>query len=95
MKIKLKKQQAEFLKMCSSCIKTGNNDVFYYMPFWWKEIDGVYNLYDMMSFDSIPDELKSAIRDFHENGFMASPHTIHTAVGNPATIDVSLESKGF
>ena len=60
------KSLREFLKENSSIIINSKGEKYYYMPYWFQEIDdtGNFNIYHL---DNLPEELKRLIKEMRED----------------------------
>uniref|UniRef100_A0A6M3LRB3 Uncharacterized protein n=1 Tax=viral metagenome TaxID=1070528 RepID=A0A6M3LRB3_9ZZZZ len=62
MRIKVKKEVAEFLINATTKVHTRGGSIYYYIPFWFTKTEEE-DIFEEFSFDSLPEELKKAIKD--------------------------------
>ena len=64
MTVKLLSTDSDFLENSAEKISSFGED-WYYLPFWYKKIDSEDgNLYEIYSFDKLPEQLKILIKTF-------------------------------
>lgn len=77
MKVKLKRDSANFIERTGTSMVTNGNEYFY-IPFWFKKTD-VFGMYEEYSLEDMPQELKDAITFFqdakNEGSMMSFPIT--------------------
>jgi len=59
MKIKLKTQESNFLRIHAHTLTLENGDMWFYMPYWWHNEGG--DVFKRMSFEDMPEDLKNYI----------------------------------
>lgn len=61
--IKLTEEQLDFLQNVSTIIPDGNNN-WYYMPFWFKQIDG--EKFEIVNFEKLPESVTNTLKALRE-----------------------------
>jgi len=61
MKVKLPKEAIRFIESNATKI----NEEWYYMPYWWKRIDG--DVFEQVMFENLPNGLKKQIQKMRED----------------------------
>jgi hypothetical protein len=62
MNIKYSKEVVDFIKTTGTKLTIGNDEEWYYQPFWFKFTDKE-NVLETVSFDQLPKEVRDAIRE--------------------------------
>lgn len=62
MKVNLSQEQQDLFKNFGSVVNTAEGNTYRYLPFWYKETD-VKDVFEIISLEKVPDDLKDAIKD--------------------------------
>jgi len=66
MKVKFPKEQTDLFNQIGTIVNTANGSTYRYLPFWFKETDQE-DVYELLTFEKLPDELIELIRDMRDS----------------------------
>lgn len=66
MRVKFPKEQTDLFNQIGTIVNTANGNTYRYLPFWFKETDQE-NVYELLTFEKLPDELIETIKDMRES----------------------------